>query len=321
MKILVCPLNWGLGHATRCVLVIRKILADKHEPVIVSDGYPLQFLKQEFPNVRFIEYPSYSVQYASGNSQIGAMILNFPKIIKGIIAEHFWLKKLLQQEHFDKVISDNRFGLWTKNTHAIYITHQIMVKMPQSLRFFEPLIYRLHKKIIEKYSECWIPDSKEEGGLSGDLSHKYPLPENAKFIGPLSRFEDMESMNVNTNYEVVGLISGIEPQRTIFENSLIQQYKNAPYKTLLVQGQPNICPTEKQLENITLISQLPDRELAEVIKGAKKIICRSGYSSIMDLKALNCLQKAELIPTPGQTEQEYLKSFHELRTNDSKTVN
>ena len=309
MKILICPLNWGLGHATRCVPIIRQLVADGHEPVIVADGFPLSFLKQEFPSLRFIEFPSYSIYYAVGKSQVGAMIFNMPNIIKGIVNEHFWLRNLIQKEYFDQVISDNRFGLWSKRIHSVYITHQLMIKMPLHLKFLEPLAHRIHSFFINRYDECWIPD-RLENGLSGDLSHKYPLPRNARFIGTLSRFQSIENIEPNTSFNIVAVVSGVEPQRTIFEDKLILQFKNRPEKTLIVRGQPGNFKNERNIGNVRLISHLPDTELAGFLLGANRIICRSGYSTIMDLDALKCLRKAEFTPTPGQTEQEYLFSIH-----------
>lgn len=285
-------------------------MSDGHEPVVVADGFPLAFLQQEFPSLRFIEFPSYAVYYAAGKSQMGAMLFNFPNIIKGIVREHFWLRNLLLSEHFDQIVSDNRFGMWNKRVHSIYITHQLMVKMPRGLKILEPLVHRIHKAFINQYDECWIPDREEDGGLSGDLAHQYPLPLNAKFIGVLSRFQSMENIQSNTEFDVVAVISGVEPQRTIFEEALIRKYKNKAEDMLIVCGQPQTVKNERKDGNISLVAHLPDAEMAAVILGAKKIICRSGYSSIMDLEALKCLYKAELIPTPGQTEQEYLYSIH-----------
>ncbi len=310
MKILICPLNWGLGHATRCVPIIRQLLADGHEIVIVADGFPLAFLKQEFPFLRFIKYTSYSVDYSSRKSQVLAMVFNLPRIIKGIFKEHFWLRRLLKNEHFDQVISDNRFGMWNKKVRSVYITHQIMVKMPEYLKLFEPIVWFIHRLFIHRFDECWIPDIKENGGLSGDLSHKYPLPKNAKFIGILSRFQRLEHVEPNADYEVVAVISGVEPQRTIFEKMLIKRYRNQPFQTILILGQPHKLKIGKNINNIKLVSHISDEEMAALFLGAKKIVSRSGYSTIMDLVTLNCFDKAELIPTPGQTEQEYLKLVH-----------
>jgi len=306
MKILICPLNWGLGHATRCVPIIQQLIAEGHELVLVSDGFPLQFLRQEFPALRVIELPSYPVHYSVGKSQIAAMFRSFPAIVKGIIREHNWLKILLKNEHFDQVISDNRFGMWSKKVHSIYISHQLMVKMPKGLKLFEPLVWLIHRCIINRYNECWIPDTKENGGLSGGLAHKYPLPRNAKFIGILSRFKNIKEIQPNTNFEVVAVLSGVEPQRTLLEKEIIKRYSGAKHQTLIVLGQPREVKKEIKIGNITFVSHLSSPELAGYLVGAKHIISRSGYSTIMDLSTLNCLQKAELIPTPGQTEQEYL---------------
>ncbi|MDP4239347.1 MAG: glycosyltransferase [Bacteroidota bacterium] len=309
MKILVCPLNWGLGHATRCVPIIRRLIAEGHEVVLVSDGYPLEFLRQEFPSLRIIEYPSYPVCYARGKSQVGAMLFNLPNILKGILREHNWLDNLLHAEHFDQVISDNRFGMWNKKVHAVYMTHQLMVKMPPGLKLLEPIAWLIHRLFIHRYDACWIPDTPEDGGLSGDLSHKYPLPKNATFIGTLSRFQGMEHPDLNTEYEVVVVISGIEPQRTILEESMLERFENAKHKTLLVTGQPQNEQKETYRGPVTIVPHLQDAGLSAAFLGARKIISRSGYSTIMDLAALNCLNKAEFIPTPGQTEQEYLSDY------------
>ncbi|NDP19529.1 MAG: glycosyltransferase [Paludibacter sp.] len=310
MKILVCPLNWGLGHATRCVPIILQLMAQGHELAVAANGFPLEFLQQEFPSLRFIEFPSYSISYSSGKSQISSIGFSIPKIIRGIVKEHFWLNKLLRTEPFDQIISDNRFGMWHKCVHSIYITHQLMVKMPHGLKTLEPLVWFIHRCFINRYNECWIPDNNECGGLSGDLSHKYRLPSNAKFIGPLSRFQNLIDLKPNTKFEVVVVISGVEPQRTIFEESLIEKLRNESYVSLIICGKPQVVNTERKIGNVSLVSHLSDSEMASVLIGSKKIISRSGFSTIMDLSALNCLHKVEFIPTPGQTEQEYLAVFH-----------
>ena len=310
MKILVCPLNWGLGHATRCIPLIHSLVLEGHEVVLVSDGFPLQSLRMHFPDLRVINFPSYSIKYSSGISQIFAMIWNLPRIIYGIYNEHQWLKRLLKEEHFDQVISDNRFGMWAKGTHSIYMTHQLMIKMPKGMKFLEPLVRLIHRSFINKYDECWIPDNEGPDNLSGDLSHKYPLPKNAKFIGILSRFDILDSDEIDITYDTVAILSGVEPQRSLFEHELIKQFQRSGQKALIVCGQPSSDERTYHVGDVTLISHLCDHDLAATLRGATKIISRSGYSTIMDLKTLGCFDKAELIPTPGQTEQEYLSKIH-----------
>ena len=309
MKILICPLNWGLGHATRCVPIIKRLSDEGNDITIAGDGFPLEFLRHEFPELAFIELPSYSIRYSGGKSQAGAMIRQAPKILAKIISEHRRLKKLLKTKHFDMIISDNRFGLWNKNIHSVYITHQLMIKMPKGLTFLEPVAWRLHRFFIRKYDECWIPDYAGEKNLSGDLAHKYPLPCNAKFINPLSRFSLLKNIVPNNAFQTVAVLSGVEPQRSLFEEELIARFANSAEKMLIVQGKPQKEKQTHKIQNITIVSHLETAELASVLLGAERIIARSGYSTIMDLDALGCLHKAELIPTPGQTEQEYLAEF------------
>ncbi|HHT22861.1 MAG TPA: glycosyltransferase [Bacteroidales bacterium] len=308
-KVLVCPLNWGLGHATRCVPIIRRLVSEGHEVVIVGDGYPLSFLQKQFPQLRSIEVPSYPITYSKGNSQIWKFLGLIPKILIGIKKEHRWLDELLDKEHFDQVISDNRFGLWNKKTHSIYITHQVMIKMPKGLKWLEPIVYKLHRHYIDQYNTCWIPDREADGGLSGDLSHKYPVPPNAKFIGTLSRFDKFTEIEPNTEYQTIVILSGVEPQRSIFEKRMVDKFKDTTHKTLILQGKPAEDVRIEKIRQIDLISHLNDEKFVAILKGCKEIICRAGYSTVMDLDTLQVLNKARFYPTPGQTEQEYLAEY------------
>lgn len=312
-KILVCPLNWGLGHATRCVPLIREQIDAGNEVVIVADGYPLKFLREEFPQLRTIEYPSYPVHYSKTNTQVFALMKFLPKMFRKIHQEHLWLKKLLQAEHFDAVISDNRFGLWNKTVRSVYITHQVMIKMPKGLKILEPVTYFLHKKIIEKYDECWIPDYETDGGLSGDLSHKYPLPKNAHFVGVLSRFSVLKDTEPDASYDNVIVLSGVEPQRTMFEQEMIKKYRDRNEKTIIITGKPSEKVQTEKVGHVTLLPHLPSEKLVALFKGCRKIISRSGYTTVMDLEVIHCLNKAEIFPTPGQTEQEYLVEYLRIK--------
>lgn len=315
MKILVCPLNWGLGHATRCIPLIKKLITEQHEVVVASDGHPLKLLKEVFPDLRFIHSTSYNIRYNKGKSQVTAMFRSLPKIFFGIIREHHWLHQLNKQEHFDQIISDNRFGLWNKNIHSIYMTHQLMVKMPALLRFMEPFVWMGHRFFINRYNQCFVPDFPGEDNLSGDLSHRYPLPGHIQFIGPLSRFTDVSiDTTIATAYDTVVLISGPEPQRTLFEEQMIHAFRSKEEKVLIVQGLPGNKKIETSQENTILVPHISTEVMAAQFKLAKTIICRSGYSTIMDLVTLDCLHKASLIPTPGQTEQEYLAKYLHKKT-------
>ena len=310
-KILVCPLNWGLGHATRCIPLICRFLGEGKEVVIAADGYPLQILRDEFPKLTFIEFPSYKIRYGKGNSQVWAMLKCLPNIIAGIFREHQKLKTIVAEHNIDCVLSDNRFGLWHRGIRSIYMTHQLMIKMPKSLTIFEPFVAAIHHFFIRKYDLCFVPDEWKNGGWAGKLTHKYILSRNVKFIGILSRFENCDARITNPRepleFSVFAVISGIEPQRSIFENILIEVLSQKKFKSLIVSGLPKKEKTEKQIGNAKIVSHLSSGEMKYYLLNAPTIICRSGYSSIMDLAVLE--RKAIIVPTPGQTEQEYLGEY------------
>lgn len=308
-NILVCPLDWGIGHATRCVPVIKELLSQNTNVIIGADGRPLAFLKQEFPTLQYIEFPGYKFSYPEKGSMAIKMAKQAPGIIKGIKEEKQFLEEIIQKNNINAVISDNRYGLSTDKIPSIFITHQMRIKVPSYLRLLEPNLYKRNLSYISKFKECWIPDFETEPNLSGDLSHKDPLPTNCYYVDPLSRFINKEVLEkTEYKYDILALLSGPEPQRTILEKKIIKDLKNTKLKSIVICGKPEVDEVQKINNNITLISHLESKKLREVIDESKLIISRPGYSTVMDLVALG--KKAIFIPTPGQTEQEYLATFH-----------
>lgn len=298
-RILICPLDWGLGHATRCIPIIRLLQQKGAEVIIAADKRPLELLKKEFPDLKYIIFKGYEINYPKKGSMIWTMLRSIPKITKGIRTEHEALNKIIHEYNIDIVISDNRYGCWNPKTKNIFITHQLMIKSP----FGENLLHKIVSKYISKFHECWVPDHEKEPNLSGDLSHKYPISETTFFIGPLSRFKtDQHQQEIE--YDVMAILSGPEPQRTIFERIVSEQLFKSGLRSLIVFGLPEKTKKIEQKGNVTMISHLNSDEMEQMINRSKLIIARSGYSTIMDLSALQ--KKAIFIPTPGQTEQEYL---------------
>lgn len=305
-RILICPLNWGLGHATRDIPIIRDLIAKNNTVIIAADKQIISLFVDEFPALTYIHFPSFAVKYSEQNL-IFNLFLSLPRIFKSIFKEHKKLKEIINDYKIDVVISDNRFGLWNKNIHSIFITHQIMIKLPKKIKFFEKALYRLNQWFINKYDECWIPDYEGTENLSGDLSHKFNLPKNTKFILPKSRFLLPE--NPPSEFDkILVMLSGPEPHRSILEKIIIDQHRNIDLPCLIVQGKPEEAKHTQQIaSNLFSVSHLDTKSLTREILSSKYIICRSGYSSVMDLHALN--RMAILIPTPGQTEQEYLGEY------------
>ena len=304
-RVLVAPLDWGLGHATRCVPIIKCLLENHKTVLLAGSGTSFAFLKKEFPRLEAICFPSLSVRYSSSDSQTIAMLRQLPSILYRIVKEHVLLKRLVKKYRIQTVISDNRFGLWHKRVECVYITHQIMVKMPPRFRFAERFVCSLHKFIISQYDVCWVPDIAGEENLSGDLSHKYPLPKNAVFVGWLSRFEFHELAD-ESPYKNLILVSGPEPQRTIFEQQMLNKFQHLEEPSLLVRGIPSASESF-DCGYVRVVSHLDTKTLQFLLQKTPFVYCRSGYSTLMDLAILH--RRAMLFPTPGQTEQEYLAEY------------
>ncbi len=296
--ILVAPLNWGLGHATRCIPIIKALQDNNHIPIIASDGIALDLLKKEFPYLKFLELPSYEIEYAKNAKNFKWKLLkNCPRMIEAILEEKRLVKKWISKYEIDGIISDNRLGIYNKNVPSVFITHQLNV-LTGNTTWLSSL---LHQNIIKKYTECWIPDNSGNPNLAGELSHLKRPEFNIRYIGPLSR---MHLKKVDTKYDLMILLSGPEPQRSLLEEKLkkeIQLYKG---KVLFVKGIIEKEQKKEHLENATFYNFMNSRQLEQALNESEIILCRSGYTSIMDLAKLN--KKAFFIPTPGQYEQEYL---------------
>lgn len=308
--ILVCPLNWGIGHATRCVPIIKELLLKDVNVIIAADNRPLSFLRQEFPDLQFIQYPGYHFSYPEKGSMVMKMLFQAPGIIKDIKKEQIQLEQIVKDCKIDAVISDNRFGAYSKSIPSVFITHQTMIKTPLYLKFIEPLLFAINKSYISKFSECWIPDYESDNNLSGELSHRYKLPGEFKFIGPLSRFYDGQTEKIPENeltYDFLVMLSGPEPQRSMLEKALISQLKVLDFKGVVLGGKPDQKEQVDLSDQIKFYSHLETNSLNSLIQNSKVIISRPGYSTIMDLSVFG--KKAIFIPTPGQTEQEYLADY------------
>ena len=304
LRILVTPLDWGLGHATRCIPIINELIKLNCEVFIAADKETFCLLKKEFPTIVFLRLKGYEIKYSLNKRGFSfKMLLQFPKIFYAIRNENKWLKKIVKENNIDAVISDNRFGMHCKNVPCIYITHQLFIKTGKA--FSEKIAQKIHNYFIRKYTSCWIPDFKENG-LAGKLSHPEKIPSNVIYIGPLSRFDKLP--DVEKIYDLLISISGPEPQRTIFENIILSQLKNYSGKALVIRGLPDEKGTlNPPNESIKIINHLPSHELNKAFEQTEMVISRSGYTTIMDLIKLK--KSAILVPTAGQTEQEYLAKY------------
>lgn len=300
--VLISPLDWGLGHATRCIPIIKALVENGFEVLIATDGLQQLLLQEEFPDLKFLLLKGYRVTY-SKNRWLFAfkLFVQIPKILLAIKNENKWLNKIVDSRHIDIVISDNRYGLHHKKIKSIFITHQLTIKAPFLL--LENWLQKINYYFLNQFNSCWVPDIKGEINAAGILSHPILLPKiPVHYIGLLSRFEKMDPVQKKYDYCIV--LSGPEPQRTLFENIILKDINKLEGKILLVRGKPGSDTLLKLNDNIEIANHLSGRLLQQAFLQSETIICRSGYSTIMEILSLQ--KKSILVPTPGQTEQEYL---------------
>ena len=300
-RILFCVLDWGLGHAARSIPVIHLLLEKHCEVFIASSGDALKLLRAEFPDLQFFNLTPYAAIYSSTLPLMLKLSMQVPKFLKAIKSEQAEVSEIVAAHQIDFIISDNRYGCRSSSVPSIFITHQVHLRMPRMLNWLEPLLRGRIEKMIIQFDQCWIPDEAHK--LTGDLTK--PPPVNHCFVGTLSRFVRKENVK-SSQYDLVAILSGPEPQRSIFESEIVKAMERDHLKGLVVRGVLEPKPSLKtQSPSITFVNYYNSKVLSSVLQEAKVVVCRSGYSSIMDLATLQ-KKNVVLVPTPGQTEQEYL---------------
>ena len=300
-NILIAPLNWGLGHATRCIPIIRELIKNGFNPIIASDGIALDLLRKEFPELICLELPSYNIQYSKKSADLKYKLFkNSPTIIKAYFSEKKLVEEWVSEYNLVGIISDNRLGVRNKKIKSVYITHQLNV-LSGSTTWISS---KIHQFFIKKFDECWIPDFKNFPNFSGFLGHLNKAKSekfNLKYIGILSRFE---KQHIPIIYDLMVVLSGPEPQRSILEEKLISELKNYNGDVVFIKGIIETEQTQELVGKINFYNFMESNQLEKTFNESEIVICRSGYSTIMDLAKLE--KKAFFIPTPGQYEQEYL---------------
>ncbi len=318
IRALVAPLDWGIGHATRCVPVIRELVRSGCEVIIGTSGKSGIYLKNYFPELPHIDMPSLKIRFGTYHRFPWYMfqIFRFPFIT---IREHLFLKRCVTKLGLDLIISDNRYGLFHKKICSVLITHQLFIRFPGPFGPLQNMVRKMVWRMISRFDQCWIPDLADpQRSLSNSLSHGNVSLTNHRYIGFLSRFaagsakepggpastRREKTAHDDRQFDLMVILSGPEPQRTIFEHILISQIRELRIKAVMFQGLPAEIRQKKVLDNMTIISHPDDKDFITFARQTDRIICRSGYSTIMDLVALG--KRALLVPAPGQTEQVYL---------------
>ena len=294
MKIFFPVLNWGLGHATRSIPVIEALENHGYEPIIASDGTALALMKKEFSHLTALELPGYpnAVQPLPR-----AGLIAIPGLLSAALREHKAVKELVKAFNIHGIISDNRPGVYCKGLPSAFITHRLNVP-PGATGWMAASLYH---SLIKKHTECWVPDVEAAPNLSGKLGHCENISFPVRYIGPLSRFHKKP---VRKRYDLLVILSGNEPQRTLLENKLRSALTGYPGQAVFVCGKIEEKEKMTQEGNIIFYNFMNTAALEKIFNESETVLCRSVYTNIMDLAILG--KKAFFIPMPGNYEQEYL---------------
>lgn len=326
MKVLVAPLDWGLGHATRCIPVVREFLRQGAQVELAVVKANARLLREAFPELRQRLAPSYNVVYPKHGYNMGLWLVKNGVHLNAVSRfEHRFVEEMVARHHYDVILSDNRFGFYSRAAKSIYMTHQRRIAFPQALSAMEPVGQLWHASVMKRFDEVWVPDYEEAPGLAGAMSHVKICPRTLKYVGALSRFSwtvgvGAESAagtvaasaaplgaasgvaeSIAPAYKFVAVVSGVEPARSRFEEKLKQAFARIPGRHAIIQGRPAAGVKTWTEGNVQFFTHLPDAEFARVVQGAEWLVSRGGYSTVMDMAYLG--GKCVFVPTPGQYEQ------------------
>lgn len=317
-RILIAPLDWGIGHATRCIPLIDGLLQLGQKPVVAADGAPLHLLRQRFPELGWTRFPGMAVTYSKSKSVPLAIARQLPAILKQAYTDQRVIEHLVSEQQADAVISDNRFGAYSRRVPSVFVTHQLNLRLGQPFRWAEPLTNTLNRYFIGRYQACWVPDFQGQHSLAGALSQCHLSGIPLRYIGPLSRLKPCETKHESPTSDFLVMLSGPEPHRTIFENAILHRFYGKNDRVVILRALPLGAELPEHSPNIVMHNHLDDAQLAELIHNARNILARAGYSTLMDLWTMR--RYAFLVPTPAQPEQEYLADFHHQKGGFRKVL-
>lgn len=303
-KIIVSPLDWGIGHATRVVPIIELLLKQNWQVILATNGRSAEFLSKAYPNLPCYTPPDYAIRYSLQRSMQQQMLRHSLRFLSIIKQEQRWLQSLVEKENVSVVISDNRFGMHAKGCFNIFITHQLTIDTGKQT-WLEPLIKKINATFINRFNEVWVPDFKPPNNFCGKLTiPSSKIKQKIHYIGFQSRLVAPE-IKINNERHILAIVSGPEPQRTAFEKLLIKQLSQSTEKCIIIRGKTESNTSIQVSSNITLLSHIKDYQLfTSLIENSKFIISRGGFSTLMDCSPFS--KKHVIVPTPGQTEQHYL---------------
>ncbi|MBI5389940.1 hypothetical protein HZB02_00440 [Candidatus Woesearchaeota archaeon] len=307
-RILIAPLSWGLGHATRCMPIIRALVAEGYQVDIAACGRAAVLLKTEFPKLKHHHLHDYHPPYPKSSFFLSSFAVNLPKLLAEILSEHARAKQLIEQQNYDLIISDNRFGVYHPKIPSLFISHQTMFSFPSGLFLAEIASAWFNRYFHRHFTKILVPDfADSHDNIAGKLSHSGSRHQ-VYYMGPVC---DAKSQTLHgQRIDLFITISGPEPQRTKFEEIVMEQLPSLHGRIVVALGKPEMHGKTRK-GNVLIYDHLDRKQQLQCLTQAEMIVCRPGYTTVMELLELK--KNALFIPTPGQTEQEYLSRLYATR--------
>jgi spore coat polysaccharide biosynthesis predicted glycosyltransferase SpsG len=297
-RILISPLNWGQGHVSRCIPLIKRLKNQRNELFIACNKNQREIFETYLNlDLTYINHEGYTFKFGGKGRFVLDILFNLKVLLARHKSELKEVSALVKQHNIDLIISDHRYGFRSEKCTSIFMTHQLQLPLPWYLKPAQ--IW--HKKQVSNFNFQWVVDD-EKKRLAGKLSNIEGF-NKSQYIGLLSRFDRMPNDQLKIHDGIL-LISGpLEYCKNLiktFEKQLDSGAIN------LIIGNKDAYEVYKSfgLKQPFFISNnwLNSDEL---IKQSRKIYGYFGYSTLMDLEFLNC--DSELIACPGQFEQLYLQ--------------
>lgn len=297
--IVFCILDWGLGHASRSVPVIKLLLNSGHKvTVATSKNLYDNFLSNEIHGINFLELKPYDPKYSGAHKQVQKLMMQLPHFLSVYLSDKHRIHNFINKNKVDAIISDNRFSCRHNKVPSHYLTHQLRILKPESLHQWK-LPALVHRYIINMYDSCLVPDMKDS--LFPELTKSDDLKLKPIYLGLLNRFGALAAGTIKKYILVI--LSGPEPQRTILEEIIIQKTYAIDENIVMVRGTEE--PAKSRFPDHMITYNVANTHiLRKLYEECSYVVCRSGYSSVMELMSMKI--PAILIPTPGQSEQEYI---------------
>ena len=309
MRVLFAVAAWGLGHATRDLVLIRALLAAGHEVTILSTERALQLLRSELGDrCSYLDLPDIPKPLSRQALMFYVkMSVLMPQVFWIFWREHEYARKINRIHRFDRIISDTRYGVFLRDVPSYYLVHSLRQIVPGRPRQLEKMVELVQRGLLAGARKILIPDQRENG-LAGDLCHNLTCFDGSEFeyIGILS---SVKRQPVEQDIDYFITVSGAEPQRTIFEKIVLQQAYDLKGRVVIALGKPDVPLSVSSDGRVDVYSYMGRRQQEEMMNRARLVVSRSGYTTMMELAELG--KRALLVPTVGQSEQEYLGAYHE----------